>query len=188
LFIERIIDREIVFTNWKIIKRIEELAFRLSYLTNSFISMNNHIEFIIKSSGNQLENHDRSVSISFRKKIDNNLILFFTLSNLRTQQFFNSRIVSLNILPNNNSFDQIQIILRHLNNTKQISTCVSLKNQYQWNSDGCQLLATNFTHSICSCQYSTIVALLADSPKVDTRRISENAKQGFSRLVDHEIK
>ncbi len=113
-----------------------------------------------------MENHDRSIAISFRKKIEENLILFFTISNLHTHQFFNSRIVSLNILPNNNSIDNLQIIFRHLNNTNQIPICVSLKNHFQWNSDGCQLLATNFTHSICSCQHLSTMALRMDFPKV----------------------
>jgi hypothetical protein len=113
-----------------------------------------------------MENHDRSVLISFRNKNEENSILFFTISNLKTHQLFNSRIVSLNILPNNNSIDNLQIIFRHLNNTNQIPTCVSLKNQLQWSTGGCQLLETNFTHSTCSCEHLSTFALLMDFPKV----------------------
>jgi len=39
---DQIIEKEI-FSNWKIIKQLEDLGFQLIHLTDSFISINNHI-------------------------------------------------------------------------------------------------------------------------------------------------
>jgi len=77
-----------------------------------------------------------------------------------------SRIVHLNFIPKNISIDNIQITYRHLNKTNQIPICVYLNNNIQWNTDGCQLLSTNLTHSICSCNHFNTFALFMNIQKV----------------------
>ena len=123
-------------------------------------------ELMIQPNQEVLENHDRSVTISFRKTAEENLLLFFILSNLHTHPSFNSRVIGLTTLLNNRSIDHLRVVFRHLNNTNQSPTCVSLKNHVQWDSDGCQLLSTNSTHSTCSCPHANVLALRMDFPKV----------------------
>ena len=125
------------------------------------------VEFSIKSNEDQLENSDRSVLITLVTSTKAKSILFFTLN---TQTLFNSRIVNLNILSTNLTMEKIEITFRHINHTNQIPTCVDLKEQNQWNTDVCQLIATNFTHSICSCQHGGTFALLMNLPKVCLNR------------------
>lgn len=84
-------------------------------------------DFFIKSKEFHLENHDRSVSISINNKTIFQVI-FFTLSNIKTHQLINSRIVNLNLMSKDKSIDNIHITFRHLNQTNQIPTCVYLKN------------------------------------------------------------
>ncbi|CAF0770589.1 unnamed protein product [Rotaria sordida] len=170
LFIDKIIDKENFFINWNIIVRfinqIELLGFQLINLSNSFTSITNHIEFFIKSKQIQFENIDQSVIILIMNEINQNLeyqIIFFTISNININQLLNSQIVYFNLIPKTISIDHIQIIFRHLNQSNQIPVCVHLKNfpkdHVQWSTDGCQLLSTNLTHSICSCNQLSTFAL-----------------------------
>jgi len=41
-----------------------------------------------------------------------------------------------------------------------------VRNDVQWSTDGCQLLTTNLTHSLCSCNHLSTFALFMDFPKV----------------------
>lgn len=125
------------------------------------------LEFFVKFYENSLENSDRSVLIDIHPALKDKSILFFTLFNIHTDMNFNSRIVTLNpISSTNHSIDQIQITLQHRNNTDQMSTCVNLNEHLQWTSEGCRLLATNTTHSTCSCHEWTTVGLVMDFSKV----------------------
>ena len=113
------------------------------------------------------ENSDRSVLINIYPPLKDKPLLFFTLSNVNTPLIFNSRIVTVNPISwKNISIEQIQITFRHRNTTEQISTCANLNELMQWTSDGCQLIATNFTHSTCSCQDWTTVGLVMEFSKV----------------------
>ncbi|CAF1281408.1 unnamed protein product [Rotaria sp. Silwood1] len=176
LFIDKVLDKENFFTNSNIIdrfiKQIEYLGFQLLNLSNSFTSITNHIEFFIMSKQIQFENIDQSVRILIMNKLDQNLeyqIIFFTISNININQSFNSPIVYLNFIPKIISIDNIQIIFRHLNQSNQIPLCVHLKNiqhdHAQWTTDGCRLLLTNLTHSICSCNQLSTFALFMDYQK-----------------------
>ncbi len=56
-----------------------------------------------------------------------------------------------------------------MNHSNQISTCVHLKNiqnNIQWSTDGCYLLSSNLTHSICSCNRLSTFAILTDFRKI----------------------
>lgn len=46
-----------------------------------------------------------------------------------------------------------------------------LNSDVQWSTDGCQLLSTNLTHSLCSCNHLSTFALFTDFPKVTDLRI-----------------
>ncbi|CAF4302769.1 unnamed protein product [Rotaria sp. Silwood2] len=190
LFIDNIIEKENVFKNWDIIDRfirqLEFLGFQLLNLSNSFTSITNHIEFFIKSKQIQYENIDQSVTILIMNELDQNLeyqIIFFTISNLNINQSLNSPIVYLNLIPETISIDNIQIIFRHLNRSNQIPICAHLKNfqqdHVQWSTDGCRLLSTNLTHSICSCnQLSTFALFMGYQKKSNDNRLLFISKIG----------
>jgi hypothetical protein len=71
-----------------------------------------------------------------------------------------------------------------MNNSNQISTCVYLKNDWesQWSIDGCYLLSSNSTHSICSCNHLSTFAVLMDfkelTMKIHLNRLSFISKIG----------
>jgi hypothetical protein len=133
----------------RIIKRIQLLGFYLINISNSFSSIHNHIgknkfffenkkntflfivEFFIKTKEFQFGNHDRSVLISI---IHQNLpnvefqFIFFTISNININHLINSPIVSLSLIPQNLSINNIHIVFRHLNQSNQIPTCAYLRN------------------------------------------------------------
>jgi hypothetical protein len=89
----------------------------------------------------------------------------------------NSHILHLNTPQKN-----LQITFRHLitlNTSTQISTCVSMKNV--WSTDGCYLVTSNSTHSICSCEHVSTLAVLSNyqtlTMKIHAKLLS---KIGFS--------
>ncbi|CAF1118189.1 unnamed protein product [Adineta steineri] len=176
LFVDKILDKEKSFLNWnilyRILKQIEYFSFKLLKLSNSFISINNHIEFFLKTKKFQYENSDRSISITVNSENIPNLdfqLIIFTISNINISGLLNSQIVNLNILPKQVLIDDVQIKFRHLNKSNQIPICVYLKNfednKVQWSTDGCQLLSTNLTHTICSCKYQSTYALFENTDK-----------------------
>ncbi|CAM4872882.1 unnamed protein product [Rotaria socialis] len=180
-FIDTLIDNEEEWLNksfyskWNLAVRfIQQLDFIGLQLTdvivNSFISINEHIEFYVNSQ--EFGNKDQSVIISMDENINST---FFTISKLDeylnnnlSSAKLNSPIVSLHVKLK--AIDNIRITFRHfnpLNNSDQMPTCVYLKNidnasTFQWRTDGCYLLSANFTHSICSCNHLSAFAVLMD--------------------------
>ena len=190
LFIERTMEKRISFSNWKIIEQIQSLAVQVEQITDSFVSIDDHLEFYLQSNVDQLENSNRSVLITIHPSMKENSLLFFTLSNVNTRWIFNSPIVTIKSMSENISMiDHIQIEFRHGNQSNQISTCANLNEQMQWTTDACQLIATNLTHSICSCREWTTVALLMDFSKVGRRqneRDRERMEENFSPRVNQQ--
>ncbi|CAF1306566.1 unnamed protein product [Rotaria sordida] len=188
-FIDLLIDNEDewlnrnLYSKWNIIIRfIQQLEFiglQLLDISNSFISINKYIEFFVNSQ--EYENKNRSIIISINNKINST---FFIISKLdeylninQSSNKLNSHIINLNIKQKN--LENIQIIFRHLNplnNSNQISTCVYLKNikknDIQWSTDGCYLLSSNLTHSICSCNHLSTFAVLMNAQNIFEKSIT----------------
>ncbi|CAF1549584.1 unnamed protein product [Rotaria sp. Silwood1] len=187
-FIDTLIDNENewltknFYLKWNLtiqfIQQLDFISLQLINITNSFISINKYIEFFINSQ--EFENKNQSIRISIDRKIN---LTFFIISKLdeylyinQSSNKLNSHLVNLNIKQNN--IENIQITFRHLNllnNSNQISTCVYLKNMtntsdIQWSTDGCYLLSSNLTHSICSCNHSSTFAVL-----INVRHIFEKS-------------
>ncbi|CAF1294791.1 unnamed protein product [Adineta steineri] len=174
-FIDNLIDNEDEWRNatWnmtiQLIQNVESIGLQLIDLSNPFISINNHIELFVNSQ--QFENTDRSIIILSDEKLN---WTFFTISKLDKylkKYQLNSHIVNLNMkqMPKK----EIQIVFRHLNQlniSNQISTCVYLKHipnsDSQWSTDGCYLLSSNITHSICSCNHLSTFAVLINFQEI----------------------
>ncbi|CAF1110908.1 unnamed protein product, partial [Adineta ricciae] len=196
-FLDTLIDNEDewVSDTWnttvRIIHQIEFIGLQLLDLPNSFVSINNHIELFVNSQ--QLENLDRSVVISGDDKGNST---FFVLSKLNS--YLNRRAINklnsplVNFNRNEKLRGNIQIIFQHLdllNDSNLISTCVALKqmkDKVQWSTDGCYLLSSNLTHSICSCDHLSTFAVFKNFPinsiksmaSEHTNRLSVIAKVG----------
>ncbi|UJR09628.1 hypothetical protein I4U23_013862 [Adineta vaga] len=195
-FLDTLIDNEDEWINetWnmtiRIIQQMDFIGLQLLDIPNSFVSINNHIEFFVNSQ--QLENIDRSVVISMDEKMN---VTFFVLSKLneylnqyQTNNKLNSPLVNLN--GKQKLQQDIQITFQHLdplNNSNQISTCAYLKhidNTFQWSTDGCYLLSSNSTHSICSCNHLSIFAILKNFQTSFTKSITNGHTHRLSILAN----
>lgn len=136
----------------------------------------------------QYENHDRSIRLQFDSS--ENLHSFITIVSHRNDSSSSSLIspiVNFQTFPNDNL--PIEITFQHqfdltlFNDSNVQFVCVQWKetqdNDLRWSPDACRLLTRNDTHSICSCQTSTSVALLLDHLKVDAHPFFDN-EQTFS--------
>jgi len=125
------------------------------------------LEFFVNSQ--EYENNDRSIIISLNEKMNST---FFILSKLdeylninQSSNILNSHIINLNF--KQKPKENIQITFQHLNklnNSNQISTCVYWDKQ--WSTDGCYLISSNSTHSICSYNHLSTFAVLMNFQKV----------------------
>ncbi|CAF1267055.1 unnamed protein product [Adineta ricciae] len=167
-FIDKLVEREY---NWNVtyrmIKQMEYLGLKILRLSKSFTSIHSHLEFSIDSKKTRFQNSDQFVSISFptEKILDVKFqLIFFTIQT----NLLNSQLVTVYSSPKGQVNGDIQIEFRHLNASDRIPTCAYLKtfeNVVQWATDGCQLVSTNSTHSICLCNHLSTFALLTNFEK-----------------------
>lgn len=124
----------------------------------------------------QYENHDRSIRLQFDSSEHlHSFISIVSHRNNSSSPSLISPIVNFQTFPNENL--SIEITFQHqidstlFNDSNVQFVCVQWKetqdNDLRWSPDACRLLTRNDTHSICSCQTSTSVALLLDHLKVD---------------------